>query len=141
MTFTTVVQDDSRLALPRMVADGELFDFVYVDGGHWFDFVFLDIHYSLRLVRPGGLIVVDDHWMQSVQAALAFFHSNGIGELELYDPQGPGKRFVGVRKPMVEAHRTWDHFAEFGRHTLPEYPWRNAVRPLSSVDELCPRTP
>lgn len=140
MAFTTVVQEDSRLALPRLVANGELFDFVYIDGGHWFDFVFLDIHFALRLIRPGGLIVIDDHWMPSVQAALAFFHSNGLGTLELYDPQGPGKRFVGVRKPLVEAHRTWDHFVDFGRQTLPEYPWRNAARPLSSVDELCPRT-
>ncbi|MDX2117373.1 MAG: class I SAM-dependent methyltransferase [Planctomycetota bacterium] len=136
MAFTTVVQEDSRLAMPRMVANGDEFDFVYVDGGHWYDFVFLDIHYALRLIRPGGLIVVDDHWMQSVQMALAFFHANGLGELELYDPQGPGKRFVGVRKPMVEQHRTWDHFEPFGRHTLPEYPWRPPPpRPLSSVDE------
>jgi len=140
LAVTTVVEEDSRLALPRLIGKGEAFDFAYVDGGHWFDFVFVDILNALRLVRPGGLIVVDDHWMPAVQTALGFVHANGLATLELYDPSGPGKRFVGVRCPERATERKWDHFVEFGRHTLPEYPWRNAARPLSSVDELCPRS-
>jgi len=123
---------DSRTALPSLIAAGRVFDFIYVDGAHWFDFVMLDILNALRLVRPGGLVVVDDHWMPAVQMALAFVHSNGMGELDLYDPQGPGKRFVGVRRPQAPDTRAWDHYVDFSRESLPEYPWRGQDRPLSS---------
>lgn len=115
---------DSTVGLPALLESGERFDFAYVDGAHWFEYVFIDLFNALRLVRPGGLVVVDDHWMPAVQTALAFFHANHGARLELFDPAGPGARFVGVRAPEAPVERAWDHFAPFPPDALPPYAWR-----------------
>lgn len=124
--FATIIREDSTLALPRLVSDGRRFDFAYIDGCHIFEYPFIDIFFALRLVKPEGLIVVDDHWMPSVQTVLGFYHRNRDVKLELYEPTGPGKRFVGLRVPKEPDYRLWDHFVEFSAETLPAYPWRRS---------------
>ena len=38
--------------------------------------VLLDLYYMTRLVRPRGLIVVDDMWMPSIRTAVAYVEKN-----------------------------------------------------------------
>jgi predicted O-methyltransferase YrrM len=71
-----VIEEESQLALPRLVVEGREFDFAFVDGDHRFEGVFLDLYFMTRLVRPGGLIVVDDMWMPSVRTAVAYVERN-----------------------------------------------------------------
>jgi predicted O-methyltransferase YrrM len=71
-----VIEEESQLALPRLVAEGREFDFAFVDGDHRFEGVFLDLYFMMRLVRPRGLIVVDDMWMPSVRTAVAYVERN-----------------------------------------------------------------
>lgn len=82
----------SQVVLPELLSDGRTFDLAFVDGDHRFEGVFLDIHYLHQLVRPGGLIVVDDVWMPSVRLAVTFFVTN-VG-LELVPSPFPGPGFV-----------------------------------------------
>jgi predicted O-methyltransferase YrrM len=122
-----IVEESSHTALPRWIAEGRLFDMAFVDGDHRFDPCFLDISCSLRLVRNGGLIVVDDMWMPSVRTAVAFFESN-VG-LDLLSEAFPGafrwtrrpwrkvRSGVGntavLRKPRHHVERPADHFVPF----------------------------
>jgi predicted O-methyltransferase YrrM len=71
-----VIQEESQLALPRLARDGRDFDFAFIDGDHRFEGVFLDLYFMTRLVRPGGLVVVDDTWMPSVRLAVAYVERN-----------------------------------------------------------------
>src|SRR5688500_15782199 len=71
-----VIEEESQLALPRLVAEGREFDLAFVDGDHRFEGVFLDLYFMTRLVRPGGLIVVDDMWMPAVRTAVAYVERN-----------------------------------------------------------------
>jgi predicted O-methyltransferase YrrM len=71
-----VIEEESQLALPRLVAGGRRFDFAFVDGDHRFEGVFLDLYYMTRLVKPGGLVVVDDMWMPAVRTAVAYVDKN-----------------------------------------------------------------
>jgi predicted O-methyltransferase YrrM len=66
-----VIEEESQIALPRLVAEGREFDMGFVDGDHRFEGVFLDLYFMTRLVRPGGLVVVDDMWMPAVRTAVA----------------------------------------------------------------------
>jgi predicted O-methyltransferase YrrM len=122
--WITLHEASSQHRLASMSEQGEQFDLAYIDGGHRFDEVLIDLYFAQRVVRPGGLIVLDDHWMPAVQAALAFMHTNLGLTFELFDPQGPGRRYVALRSPQAGDARSWDHFVEFSRATLPEYPWR-----------------
>ena len=71
-----VIEEESQLALPRLVREGREFDFAFIDGDHRFEGVFLDLYYMTRLVRAGGLVVVDDMWMPAVRLAVAYVERN-----------------------------------------------------------------
>ncbi|MFT7679115.1 MAG: hypothetical protein ACI8QC_003115 [Planctomycetota bacterium] len=127
-------EQGSELVLPRLLEAGSQFDFGFVDGDHKFDSAFIDIFYMLRLIRPGGLIAVDDTWMPSVRAAVDFF----IKDLGLVvdaefgdDPEhwklrrwkrkalrrlrrlAPATNMVVLRVPDKPTGRDWEHFVRF----------------------------
>src|SRR5918999_1666049 len=77
-----VIEEESQLALPRLVSEGREFDLAFIDGDHRFEGVFLDLYFMTRLVRPGGLVVVDDMWMPSVRTAVAYVERNLGATLE-----------------------------------------------------------
>jgi predicted O-methyltransferase YrrM len=104
---------DSALALPALAACGERFDAGFVDGSHLFEGAFTDILYMMRLVRPGGLIVLDDYWMPAVRAAAGYFAANmGVEITPVLDEQGRAK-MAALRTPEQEVKRAWDHFVPF----------------------------
>lgn len=104
---------DSALALPRLILEERTFDFALVDGGHLFENAFIDLHFATRLVRPGGLIALDDLWMPAIQAALDYFTSNvGLRPERASDAPG-AERFVFLRAPNALPARGWDHFVPF----------------------------
>lgn len=110
--FVTLIEDDSALALPRLVSEGRRFDLGYVDGGHLFENAFLDIYYMHRLVRPGGLIVVDDLWMPAIRAAVSYATLN-LGLTREDQPDPAARRFAVLRTPTAPVSRPWDHFVPF----------------------------
>jgi len=63
----------SELGLPELFEAGETFDMVFVDGYHTFDHTMLDLFYSERVVREGGLIVIDDTRLPPVNRAVRYF--------------------------------------------------------------------
>lgn len=108
-----VIEEDSALALPRLIGTPQRFDVAFVDGGHHFENAFLDVCYLTRLVRPGGLIIIDDAWMPAIRAAADYFSSN-MGLIHLPTPTGSaGSRFIVLRQPVASVARSWDHFVPF----------------------------
>jgi SAM-dependent methyltransferase len=77
----------------REFPDG-FFDWVYIDGNHYYEFVLEDLRQCLARVRPGGIIAGDDyHWGEAdgfpVRRAVAdFLRESGLSErLEVLDSQ------------------------------------------------------
>jgi len=73
---TTFIGEASSIALARLVGEGLTADAAFVDGSHRFHEVFVDLYFLRRLVRPRGLIVLDDVASPSVAAALRYFDLN-----------------------------------------------------------------
>jgi predicted O-methyltransferase YrrM len=73
---TTFIGEASSIALARLADDGFIADAAFVDGSHRFHEVFVDLYFLRRLVRPGGLIVLDDAVWPSVATALRYFDLN-----------------------------------------------------------------
>ena len=71
--YAVLVESKSEVALPRLLEEHEgSFDLVFIDGWHTFDHTLLDCFYSLRLLRVGGYLVVDDCDMASVGKAVSY---------------------------------------------------------------------
>jgi predicted O-methyltransferase YrrM len=119
-----VIEEESQLALPRLVAEGRQFDFAFIDGDHRFEGVFLDLYYMIRLVRPGGLIALDDLWMPSIRMAVSYAERNLGLTLEPEAipnafrwrrrltpgvPRGRGN-FAVLRTPLERPELRWDGF-------------------------------
>jgi hypothetical protein len=51
-------------------------DAAFVDGSHRFHEVFVDLYFLRKIVRPGGIIVLDDHWWPAVRTAAHYFETN-----------------------------------------------------------------
>jgi hypothetical protein len=58
--LATLATERSQLALPRLISHQFVADAAFVDGSHIFHNVFVDLCFLREIVRPGGLIVLDD---------------------------------------------------------------------------------
>jgi predicted O-methyltransferase YrrM len=106
-----LLRERSQLALPRLQTDGLAFDAAFVDGSHIFHNVFVDLFFLRELVRPGGLMVLDDCQWPSVATAVRYFEVN-TG----WQPQpinGP-TRLRAYRLPDPPFEPAFDAFRPFG---------------------------
>jgi predicted O-methyltransferase YrrM len=68
--------EESHMVLPRLLAEGRRFDLAFLDGNHRFEGVFLDLIYSGRLLKEGGIVFVDDTQLPGVRRAIDFCVAN-----------------------------------------------------------------
>lgn len=103
----------SELALPAFLEQQRVFDFAVVDGNHRFDGVVLDLSYLGRLLRPGGIVFLDDYQLPGVARAVAFFVTNVGWLVEEVSPSDPLHQWVVLRIPTTPDERTFEHFVDF----------------------------
>jgi predicted O-methyltransferase YrrM len=72
----TLLRERSQIALARLLSEWFVADAAFVDGSHIFHNVFLDLALLRDLVRPGGLIILDDCNVPSVGTAVRYFELN-----------------------------------------------------------------
>jgi predicted O-methyltransferase YrrM len=95
----------SSIALPQLVTEGFIADAAFVDGSHRFHEVFVDLYFLRQIVRPGGVIVMDDHWAPPVRAAAHYFERN-LGWTAIPDAFGTGTlRNIGDEPAAEMVHR------------------------------------
>jgi len=110
-------QETSQTVMPRLVSEGRAFDAVFIDGDHRFDGAFCDAYFAHRLLKRGGVLVIDDVWMDAVYLVCHFLETSyryeNIGELrEGYSSAGPDAKidesFTYGRarnRPSIRAYR------------------------------------
>jgi predicted O-methyltransferase YrrM len=74
--IATLLTEPSSIALARLVTEEFAADAAFVDGSHRFHEVFVDLYYLRKIVRPGGLVVLDDNWAPSVRTAVRYYERN-----------------------------------------------------------------
>lgn len=153
--------EPSEIVLPRLLEQHREFDLVFIDGDHRFDGVFVDAVLANKLLRPGGVMVLDDAWFDPVFLTCRFLETNYgyelIGEVRHGGEAAPAYREApkiseadgemnpafwraqmrAYRKPTTERERGFFDFVRFELTEL-ELP-REAYRPhinLLSHDAL-----
>ena len=105
---TTFIGEASSLALARLVGQGLTADAAFVDGSHRFHEVFVDLYFLRKLVRPGGLIILDDAAWPSVATALPYFDLN-LG----WRPESIAGRLTARRVPDEPFEPVFTDFKPF----------------------------
>ena len=68
-----LIEKPSEYSLPEIAQKEPFtFDMVFIDGWHTFDHSMIDLFYASRLIKVGGLIVVDDCRFSPVAKAVAY---------------------------------------------------------------------
>ncbi|MEU3829028.1 class I SAM-dependent methyltransferase [Streptomyces sp. NPDC029080] len=115
-----LVTEPSQRYLPRLADAGFVAEAAFVDGSHHFHNVFVDLHFLGHIVRPGGIVVLDDVWWPSVGAAVAYFETN-LGWRAIPDAladgtadPASGRRRIGVyRLPDPRSRPDFKEFRPF----------------------------
>jgi predicted O-methyltransferase YrrM len=110
----SLVEERSQIALARLLSDGLVADAAFVDGSHIFHNVFVDLFYLRELVRPGGLIVLDDCSYPSVATAVRYFEVNTGWKNE---PIAATTRLRAFRLPDPRTEPSFERFRPFGLDT------------------------
>jgi predicted O-methyltransferase YrrM len=109
--FCTLLRERSQLALPRLLSEGFIADAAFVDGSHIFHNVFVDLYFLRELVRPGGLVILDDCQWPSVATAVHYFKVNA--EWQALTIGRPTRlRAFGLPDPRMEP--SFESFKPFG---------------------------
>lgn len=100
--------EPSHFVLPGLLNEGRRFDLAFVDGNHRFDSVFVDLYYLGRLVKPGGMIILDDYDLPGIRKATAFFATNLNWTIEEATPE-----WAALRTATTPNERHFTYFADF----------------------------
>ena len=108
-----LIREFSSLALPGLLDDGLVADAAFVDGSHRFHEVFVDLYFLRKIVRPGGLLLMDDGHKPPVRTAVRYFEEN-LGWAVLPDAFVAGKhRGLAIRLPDTLTEPSFEDFRPF----------------------------
>jgi predicted O-methyltransferase YrrM len=108
---STLLRERSQFALARLAAEGFTADAAFVDGSHIFHNVFVDLYFLREVVRPGGLLVLDDCEWPSVATAVRYFQINSAWHPEAIAQQ---TRLRAFRLPDPRVEPSHEEFKPFG---------------------------
>ena len=108
--LSTLTTGRSQLELARLAAEAFVADAAFVDGSHVFHNVFVDLYFLREIVRPGGLIVLDDCQWPSVATAARYFELNTGWKPERI---GRPTRLRAFRLPAPRVEPSFDDFTPF----------------------------
>jgi predicted O-methyltransferase YrrM len=110
-TTCQLLRERSQCVLPTLTAEGLVADAAFVDGSHMFHNVFVDLFFLRELVRPGGLIILDDCDWPSVATAVNYFETNAGWTREVI---GVETRLRAYRLPRDWIDPSFESFHAFG---------------------------
>ncbi|MEQ8521840.1 MAG: class I SAM-dependent methyltransferase [Vicingaceae bacterium] len=70
--FFNLIEKPSEIALPELLNGNSTFDFAFIDGWHTFDHTLIDFFYLSRMLKIGGIMVIDDVGMPAVNRVLRY---------------------------------------------------------------------
>ena len=120
-------EEPSEILMPKLVAQGRRFDFIFIDGDHRFDGAFVDLVFAHKLLNPGGVVALDDTERDPLYLACRFAETNWGYTYEgghsdrataapgrhRYRRARPRAQIAAWRKPLHELERGQLHFVSF----------------------------
>lgn len=106
-------------ALTELRAKGTTIDLAFIDGMHTFDYVLVDFFLTDKLLRPGGIVVIDDYSWPAIYKVCRYVMAN------------LPYQFIG---PLVDEQPSVKQ--RLARHVFSLYPFSKITRPESRDPHL-----
>lgn len=71
-----VLEQPDSLGLPKLLGEGTVVDFGYIDGWHTFDYALVDFWYLDKMVPAGGVVAFNDCGWAAVTKAIRFVETH-----------------------------------------------------------------
>jgi len=107
----TWIKEKSHTALPRLLDEKgaeSSYDLIFIDGWHTFDYTLVDAYFADKLLRVGGIMIVDDFLHRGVNASMRYITTNWSHYKKLHSPNSFAA-FIKLR----EDDRDWDFHKTF----------------------------
>jgi predicted O-methyltransferase YrrM len=78
-------QNFSGFVLPNLIQQQQKYDLIYIDGSHLFEDVFIDCYYSIELLTPNGILLLDDCSDAHIKKVVKFITNNCSNLLQPFD--------------------------------------------------------
>jgi len=108
--FLTFIDGPSHLIFPRLINSRFQASFILANGTHRFEAALVDFFYCDKVLKSGGMLMIDEAWLPSIQMVSAFIRSNRTDYTEIATPTGSQFLFRKEREDV----RAWNHFEPFG---------------------------
>jgi predicted O-methyltransferase YrrM len=105
------VNETAALALAWLGKQRQCFDFFFMDDGHKLDDNIIELKLVSQLLAIGGVLLLHDLWMPSVQKTISFIRTNLQDSLQLI-PNGISGNIQIVVKKAPDL-RKWNHYHNF----------------------------
>jgi hypothetical protein len=86
--------------LSRLAEEDVKIDFAFIDGQHTFDYVLVDVFLVDKILKPGGIIIIDDFGYPSIASVCRYVLLNLP-----YKCIGPGSRRIALRSAIRTIRR------------------------------------
>ena len=138
--FVEFMDKPSQLALPELEQRKVIVDFAFIDGWHTFDHTLVDFFFTDRILKKGGIIILDDTDWPAVKKLVSFINTNRSYEFIEGTPprtfkkkssENKGSPFTALKsilsndtetettygamafRKVSDDIRSWDHYNEF----------------------------
>lgn len=108
ITHFTWKEEYSIHCMSEIIRTGEKFDFVYLCGAQRFDDVLLNFFMADQLLRPKGIIALDDIWLNAAKTVLSFIATN-----RSYEQITQPSKSIALLKKLNDDNRPWNHYVPF----------------------------
>lgn len=103
-SYLRFIEEPDYIALPSLLAVGNPFQLIFIDGLHMFDYTLLDFFYCDRLLTEGGILLFDDCLAPGVARVIEY-----VGTNRQYEPLTIDcPRLAGFRKISSDARSLED---------------------------------
>jgi predicted O-methyltransferase YrrM len=122
----TLHEESSETCLPRLLSEGMRIDFALIDSWHTFDHAMMEFYFVNKLLSVGGVVVLDDVHLPSIQKLMAHISSYDcyrqipLPEQVRHGVRARARRLLKIPEVRVAAfqktepdNRDWDWYREF----------------------------
>jgi predicted O-methyltransferase YrrM len=104
--YSSVIEEKSFVAMSKLFDRGYKFDLIFIDGMHLFDYTISDLYYANKLIKIGGIILLDDIVHKGVERAYNYVLKN-YTHWKLLD-KSLGNKTTATFVKISEDVRPWD---------------------------------